>query len=116
MPDTWAPTSSDRRSPNWPSVTRRSATCAGSACSGRSSWSATATTREPLVPYNASGPANAPMAEFAGACKDRGLWPFVHFNRTHVVPPITIGDDEMREGLAIIDEALTVADKHTAAA
>ena len=73
-------------------------------------------TREPLVPYNASGPANAPMAEFAGACKDRGLWPFVHFNRTHVVPPITISDDEMREGLAIIDEALTVADKHTAAA
>ena len=73
-------------------------------------------TREPLVPYNASGPANAPMAEFAGACKDRGLWPFVHFNRTHVVPPITISDDEMREGLAIIDEALTVADKHTVAA
>ena len=100
----------------WPSVTRRSATCAGSACSGRSSWSATARHREPLVPYNASGPANAPMAEFAGACKDRGLWPFVHFNRTHVVPPITISDDEMREGLAIIDEALTVADKHTAAA
>ena len=53
------------------------------------------------------------MAEFAGACKDRGLWPFIHFNRTHVVPPITISDDEMREGLAIIDEALTVADKHT---
>ncbi len=73
-------------------------------------------TREPLVPYNASGPANAPMAEFAGACKDRGLWPFVHFNRTHVVPPITISDDEMKEGLAIIDEALTVADKHTVAA
>jgi taurine--2-oxoglutarate transaminase len=72
-------------------------------------------TREPLVPYNASGPANAPMAEFAGACKDRGLWPFVHFNRTHVVPPITINDDELREGLAIIDEALTVADKHAVA-
>jgi taurine---2-oxoglutarate transaminase len=74
------------------------------------------TTREPLVPYNASGAANAPMAEFAGACKDRGLWPFVHFNRTHVVPPITISDDEMREGLAIIDDALTVADKHAVAA
>ena len=73
-------------------------------------------TREPLVPFNASGPANAPMAEFAGACKDRGLWPFVHFNRTHVVPPITISDDELQEGLAIIDEALAVADKHTVAA
>ena len=55
-----------RRSPN---ATRRSARCAGSACSGRSSWSATATTREPLVPYNAAGAAAKPMAELAAACK-----------------------------------------------
>jgi taurine---2-oxoglutarate transaminase len=69
-------------------------------------------TREPLVPYNASGPAAAPMGEFAAACKARGLWPFTHFNRTHVVPPLTISDDEMREGLAIIDECLAVADQY----
>lgn len=67
-------------------------------------------TREPLVPYNASGEAAAPMTVFATACKDRGLWPFVHFNRTHVVPPCVISDDDAREGLAILDEALTVAD------
>jgi taurine---2-oxoglutarate transaminase len=71
-------------------------------------------TREPLVPYNASGPAAAPMGEFAAACKARGLWPFTHFNRTHVVPPLTISDDDMREGLAIIDECLAVADQHVA--
>ena len=71
-------------------------------------------TREPLVPYNASGPAAAPMGEFAAACKARGLWPFTHFNRTHVVPPLTISDDEMREGLAIIDECLAVADQYAA--
>lgn len=67
-------------------------------------------TREPLVPYNASGEAAAPMAAFGAACKERGLWPFVHFNRTHVVPPCVISDDDAREGLAILDEALTVAD------
>ncbi len=67
-------------------------------------------TREPLVPYNAAGPDNAPMAAFTAACKERGLWPFVHFNTTHVVPPCTTSDDEVREGLAILDEALTVAD------
>jgi len=72
-------------------------------------------TREPLVPYNASGPANAPMAEFGAACKSRGLWPFTHFNRTHVVPPLTITDDDMRAGLAIIDDALTVADHYATA-
>jgi taurine--2-oxoglutarate transaminase len=70
-------------------------------------------TREPLVPYNATGEANAPMSAVAGACKQRGLWPFTHFNRLHVVPPITISDDDIREGLAIIDEALSVADTHT---
>ena len=69
-------------------------------------------TREPLVPYNASGPDAAPMAEFAAACKQRGVWPFTHFNRTHVVPPLTISDDDMREGLAVIDEALAVTDRY----
>ncbi len=69
-------------------------------------------TREPLVPFNAGGAAAAPMNEFAAACKERGLWPFTHFNRTHVVPPCTTTADEVREGLAILDEALTVADGH----
>jgi taurine--2-oxoglutarate transaminase len=67
-------------------------------------------TREPLVPFNASGPAAAPMGAFAAACKERGLWPFVHFNRTHVVPPCTISEADMLEGLDILDAALDVAD------
>jgi taurine--2-oxoglutarate transaminase len=67
-------------------------------------------TREPLVPFNAGGAAAAPMNEFAAACKQRGLWPFTHFNRTHVVPPCTTTADEIREGIAILDEALAVAD------
>ena len=71
-------------------------------------------TREPLVPYNASGADAAPMAAFTAACKKGGLWPFVHFNRTHVVPPCTITADELREGIAILDEALTVADGYCA--
>ena len=67
-------------------------------------------TREPLVPFNASGPAAQPMADLAAACKAKNLWPFTHFNRLHVVPPLVISDQEMRDGLAIIDEALDVAD------
>jgi taurine--2-oxoglutarate transaminase len=67
-------------------------------------------TREPLVPFNASGPAAQPMADLAAACKAKNLWPFTHFNRLHVVPPLVISDEEMRDGLAIIDEALNVAD------
>ena len=67
---------------------------------------------EPLVPFNSSGAEGRPMAEFAGVCKDRGLWPFVHFNRTHVVPPCTTSAEEIREGIAVLDEALKVADTY----
>src|SRR6186997_2832462 len=67
-------------------------------------------TREPLVPFNAGGAAAKPMVELAAACKAEGLWPFTHFNRTHVVPPCTISADEVREGIAILDRALEVAD------
>ncbi|MEU9778769.1 aspartate aminotransferase family protein [Streptomyces sp. NPDC047968] len=70
-------------------------------------------TREPLVPYNASGEANAPMAAFAAACKRGGLWPFVNMNRTHVVPPCNITEAELKEGFAALDAALSVADEHT---
>jgi taurine---2-oxoglutarate transaminase len=67
-------------------------------------------THEPLVPFNAAGAAAAPMGELAAACKERGMWPFVHFNRLHVVPPCTTTEAELREGLAVLDEALKVAD------
>jgi taurine--2-oxoglutarate transaminase len=69
-------------------------------------------TREPLVPFNAAGAAAAPMGELMAACKSRGLWPFTHFNRMHVVPPCTTTADEVREGLAVLDEALKVADTY----
>ena len=69
-------------------------------------------TREPLVPFNAAGADAAPMAEFTAACKAAGLWPFIHFNRTHAAPPCTVSPDEVREGLEILDGALDVADRY----
>ncbi|MGR2752028.1 aminotransferase class III-fold pyridoxal phosphate-dependent enzyme [Agromyces arachidis] len=67
-------------------------------------------TREPLVPFNASGADAAPMGRVAAACKQAGLWPFVHFNRLHVAPPLVISEEELVRGLDIIDAALDVAD------
>jgi taurine--2-oxoglutarate transaminase len=69
-------------------------------------------THEPLVPYNAAGAEAAPMTELAAACKQRGVWPMTHFNRIHVVPPCTTTEQEAREGLAVIDDALEVADSY----
>ncbi|WP_446223276.1 aspartate aminotransferase family protein [Nocardia sp. IBHARD005] len=68
------------------------------------------TTREPLAPYGGTSPA---MNELVAACRAGGLLPFVNFNRLHVVPPCVITEAETKEGLAILDQALTVADAHT---
>ncbi|MGY0232295.1 aminotransferase class III-fold pyridoxal phosphate-dependent enzyme [Longispora urticae] len=69
-------------------------------------------TREMLVPYNAAGADAAPMAELVAACKERGLWPFTHFNRVHVVPPCVTSEADLDAGLDILDEVLTLADRH----
>jgi taurine---2-oxoglutarate transaminase len=69
-------------------------------------------TREMLVPYNAAGEAAKPMAEFAAACRAQGVWPFVHFNRVHVVPPCVISAEDLNHGLDVLDDALDVADRY----
>ncbi len=63
-------------------------------------------TREPLAPYGGSSPA---MNAVIAACKSGGLLPFANFNRIHAVPACNITDDEVREGLAILDTALGAA-------
>ena len=62
--------------------------------------------KEPLAPYGGSSPQ---MSAIVKGCQERGLLPFSNFNRIHVVPPLTITDDEVREGLDILDQALTAA-------
>ncbi|KXC05411.1 aspartate aminotransferase family protein [Microbacterium hominis] len=71
-------------------------------------------TRAPLVPFNAAGADAAPMAAFAAACKKAGLWPFTHFNRVHVAPPLIVSEDDLVRGLDIIDRALEVTDAEVA--
>jgi taurine--2-oxoglutarate transaminase len=68
-------------------------------------------TKEPLVPYNATGPANAPIAALAKACLTRGLLPFVNGSRTHVVPALNIPDDEACWGLSVLDDVLTEVER-----
>ncbi|MEU5995384.1 aspartate aminotransferase family protein [Spirillospora sp. NPDC047418] len=64
------------------------------------------TTREPLAPYGGSSPE---MGAIVKGCHERGMLPFSNFNRVHLVPPLTISDEEARQGLAILDDALAAA-------
>jgi taurine---2-oxoglutarate transaminase len=63
-------------------------------------------TRAPLAPYGGSSPEVAAVVK---GCQERGMLPFVNYNRIHVVPPLTTTDEEAREGLAILDAALAAA-------
>jgi taurine---2-oxoglutarate transaminase len=69
-------------------------------------------TREMLVPFNASGEAAAPVARMAKAALERGLYLMTHWNVIMVVPPLTITREEVDEGIAILDEALAIADEY----
>jgi taurine--2-oxoglutarate transaminase len=68
-------------------------------------------TREPLVPFNASGAASKPVAAVAGRALANGLYLMTHWNVVMVCPPLTVTREELFEGLAILDDALAVADE-----
>lgn len=61
-------------------------------------------TKEELAPYGGTSEA---MGALLGALKKRGVLPFANYHRLHVVPPCTISDEEAKECLGILDEALT---------
>ncbi len=64
-------------------------------------------TREPLVPFNASGEEAAPMARLVQAALKRGLYLFPHWNVVVIAPPLIVSRDELEEGLSILDEVLS---------
>jgi taurine--2-oxoglutarate transaminase len=63
-------------------------------------------TREPLVPFNASGEELAPITQLARAAMERGLYLMTHWNVILIVPPLTITREEIDEGIGILDEVL----------
>src|SRR5205085_10368792 len=66
-------------------------------------------TREPLVPFNASGEAFAPMARVVKAALARGLYLMTHWNVGMICPPLVISREEIEEGVAVLDDALALA-------
>ncbi len=71
-------------------------------------------TREPLVPFNGGGEAAKPIAAVGRRALERGLYLMTHWNMVMVVPPLTITREELDEGIAALDDALSVADEFVA--
>jgi len=66
------------------------------------------TTYEPLAPYNGASDETKAVGAYL---RDHGLYTFVRWNTIMTNPPLTITEDEMAEGFAIIDKALDIADQ-----
>ena len=65
-------------------------------------------TREPMAPFNGSSPE---MIEIGKFFRQEGLYTFVRWNCFFTNPPLSITEDELHEGFAIIDRALAIADQ-----
>jgi taurine--2-oxoglutarate transaminase len=70
-------------------------------------------TKEPLAPWNAKPEEMGVMAEVLPALLQRGLSTFVKWNWIFVVPPLSITEEQLAEGLDIIDEVLEIPDAAT---
>ena len=68
-------------------------------------------TREPMAPFNASSSEMAVMNQVAAKIRELGMYTFVRWNYIFIAPPLTITALQVDEGLAIISEALEIADK-----
>ncbi len=61
----------------------------------------------PLAPFAGSAPEMSALGRFF---RDEGLYTFVRWNSFFTNPPLTITEDELREGFAIIDRGLAITD------
>ena len=70
------------------------------------------TTKEPMAPFNANANEMAIMNKVAAKLKELGMYAFVRWNYVFIAPPLCITKEQADEGLAIISEALLIADEY----
>jgi len=70
------------------------------------------TTKEPLAPFNAKPDEMAVMNKVAARLKELGMYTFVRWNYIFVAPPLCINKEQIDEGLAMISDAISIADEH----
>jgi taurine--2-oxoglutarate transaminase len=67
-------------------------------------------TREPMSGFNQ--PLSEAMRGVATSLRDQGLSTLVRWNWIFCAPPLVINEEQIQEGLSIIDRALREADRH----
>jgi taurine--2-oxoglutarate transaminase len=69
-------------------------------------------TKEPMAPFNAKPDQMAIMNKVAAKIKELGMYTFVRWNYIFVAPPLCVTKAEIDEGLAIISQAISIADEY----
>jgi len=71
-------------------------------------------TREPLVPYNARPAQMQVMNQINKFFREHGLYTFIRWNNFFVNPPLCITEEQLMEGLGVVDAALEISDRAVA--
>ncbi len=67
-------------------------------------------TKEPMAPFNAKPDEMTVMNKVAAKIKELGMYTFVRWNYIFIAPPLCVTKEQIDEGLAIISEAIKIAD------
>ncbi|MCA2002209.1 MAG: aminotransferase class III-fold pyridoxal phosphate-dependent enzyme [Chloroflexi bacterium] len=65
-------------------------------------------TKEPMAPWNGSSPEMAALKKY---CADHGLFLYTHWHTVLIIPPLIITEEQLKEGMDILDKALEITDK-----
>ncbi len=68
-------------------------------------------TKEPMAPFNAKPDEMVVMNKVAAKIKELGMYTFVRWGYIFIAPPLCVTKEQIDEGLAIISEAIAIADK-----
>jgi len=69
-------------------------------------------TKEPMAPFNAKPDEMTVMNKVAAKIKDLGMYTFVRWSYIFIAPPLCVTREQIDEGLAIISEAIKIADEN----
>jgi taurine--2-oxoglutarate transaminase len=68
------------------------------------------TTKEPMAPFNAKPDEMVIMNKVAAKIKELGMYTFVRWSYIFIAPPLCVTKAQIDEGIAIISEAIKIAD------
>lgn len=68
-------------------------------------------TKQPMAPFNAGAHEMAVMNKIAVRIKELGMYTFIKWSYIFIAPPLCITREQIDEGLAIISDALNIADE-----